>query len=44
VKDKLENRQHAMVCAGSIGPRAAQRVIAADWQSLYDRVFGVAPT
>jgi len=45
VKDRLENRLHAMmVCAGSIGLRAAQRGIASNWQQLYDRVFGVAPT
>jgi hypothetical protein len=43
VKDKLENRLHAMVCAGSIGLRAAQRAIASNWQGLYERVFGVAP-
>jgi Protein of unknown function (DUF3761) len=44
VKDRLENRLHAMVCAGSIGLRAAQRAIAANWQGLYERVFGLAPT
>jgi hypothetical protein len=44
VKDKLENRLHAMVCAGSIGLRAAQRGIAGNWQGLYERFFGVVPT
>jgi hypothetical protein len=44
VKDQLENRLHALVCARSIGLRAAQRGIAANWQSLYERVFGVGPT
>ena len=44
VKDKLENRLHAMVCAGSIGLRSAQRGIAGNWQSLYERVFGSIPT
>jgi hypothetical protein len=44
VKDRLENRLHAMVCAGSIGLPAAQRGIAAYWQGLYERVFGVAAT
>jgi Protein of unknown function (DUF3761) len=43
VKDRLENRLHAMVCAGSIGLRAAQRGIAANWHGLYERVFGAAP-
>ena len=43
VKDKLENRLHAMVCAGSIGLRAAQRGIASNWQGMYKRVFGVGP-
>jgi len=43
VKDRLENRLHAMVCAGSIGLRTAQRAIAANWESLYERVFGLAP-
>ena len=45
VKDKLETvvaRQ--WVCKGRIGLRAAQRAIATDWQALYKRVFGVAPS
>jgi hypothetical protein len=44
VKDRLENRVHALVCAGSLSLRAAQRSIATKWQGLYERVFGVAPT
>src|SRR5436309_4659903 len=44
VKDKLENRAHDWVCAGKIGLRAAQRQIASNWQALYVKVFGVAPT
>jgi hypothetical protein len=44
VKDGLENRLHAMVCAGRIGLRSAQRQIAANWERLYRKVFGVAPT
>jgi Protein of unknown function (DUF3761) len=43
VKDRLENRVHDLVCAGSLGLRAAQREIAADWQALYRRVYGAAP-
>jgi Protein of unknown function (DUF3761) len=44
VKDKLENRLHAMVCTGAIGLSAAQHAIASNWQSLFERVFGVVPT
>jgi len=44
VKDKLENKAHEWVCAGKIGLRAAQRQIASNWQALYVKVFGVAPT
>jgi uncharacterized protein DUF3761 len=40
VKDRLENRLHHLVCAGSIPLAAAQRQIAANWQALYARVFG----
>jgi hypothetical protein len=41
VKDKLENRLHALVCAGSMSLHAAQAGIAANWQRLYLRDFGV---
>ncbi len=44
VKDKLENRLHDMVCDAQIKLRAAQRQIAANWQALYKKVYGVAPT
>ena len=40
VKDRLENRLHAMVCAGAMTLRAAQVGIATNWQALYKRVFG----
>ena len=43
-KDKLENKLHKMLCAGQIALRTAQRQIAGDWEALYLRVFGVAPT
>jgi hypothetical protein len=43
VKDRLENRLHSLVCSGSLGLRAAQRQIAADWEALYRRVYGAAP-
>jgi Protein of unknown function (DUF3761) len=40
VKDRLENRLHAMVCAGTITLHAAQVGIATNWQALYKRIFG----
>jgi hypothetical protein len=40
VKDKLDTRLHALVCAGRIGLRTAQHRIAADWRKLYRDVFG----
>jgi hypothetical protein len=43
VKDKLENRVHRLVCAGTMSLRTAQRRIAADWQALYRDVFGEPP-
>lgn len=42
-KDRLENRLHELVCAGSISLRAAQEGIAANWQRLYRLDFGVSP-
>ena len=42
-KDKLENRLHDLVCSGAFTLRAAQSAIAANWEALYRRVFGVAP-
>lgn len=39
-KDRLENRLHALVCAGRMDLRTAQRGIASDWEALYTRVFG----
>jgi hypothetical protein len=35
VKDRLENRLHAMVCAGEIDLPSAQKVIASDWVAAY---------
>jgi hypothetical protein len=42
-KDRLENRLHAMVCAGQITLRDAQTGIASNWQRLYRTAFGVSP-
>ena len=42
-KDALENRLHDLVCAGTITLRSARRGIAANWVTLYTRLFGSAP-
>jgi hypothetical protein len=34
-KDKLENKLHKMVCAGSIALKTAQRLEAKNWYSAY---------
>ena len=39
-KDALENRVHALVCAGRMDLRAAQRAIATDWRAFYSRLYG----
>jgi hypothetical protein len=44
VKDRLENRAHEVVCAGQLGLHTAQAAMAADWEALYRRLFGVTPT
>jgi hypothetical protein len=44
VKDKLENRLHALVCREhAMTLRHAQRAIAKDWRALYEQVFGQKP-
>ena len=43
VKDKLENKLHALVCDGSMTLRSAQRGIATNWQALGKKAFTVAP-
>jgi hypothetical protein len=43
-KDRLENRAHDLVCAGSLPLRLAQARIASDWQSLYRALYGIAPS
>jgi hypothetical protein len=37
VKDKVENKLHNLVCAGSLDLREAQRAIASDWIAAYAR-------
>jgi 5-methylcytosine-specific restriction endonuclease McrA len=44
VKDKLENQLHDMVCNGEISLSLARKQIAADWEKVYAKVFGTAPT
>ena len=44
VKDRLENKLHALVCSGAVSLRAAQAGIARNWQALFKRVYGAAPT
>ncbi len=39
-KDRLENKAHDLVCAGTLTLRTAQQGIARNWQVLYKRVFG----
>jgi hypothetical protein len=43
VKDRLENRLHAMVCAGDIELSAAQKAIATDWIRAYKEYVGETP-
>jgi hypothetical protein len=43
VKDRLENKLHDLVCAGTMTLHAAQAAIASNWETLYRRVFGVSP-
>jgi hypothetical protein len=44
VKDKLENHLHDLVCDGKLTLSSVRRRIASNWQTLYESVFGVAPT
>jgi hypothetical protein len=43
VKDRLENRLYDLVCSGQMSLRRAQTQIAANWQELYEKVYGAAP-
>jgi len=43
VKDRLEDKLHQLVCAGSMSLATARAGIARDWPALYRRVFGVPP-
>ena len=43
VKDKLENRLHALVCAGTLDLTVAQQAIASDWTAAYVKYYGPLP-
>ncbi len=40
MKDKLEDRLHALVCAGKVPLAVAQREIATDWIAAYQKYLG----
>jgi hypothetical protein len=40
-KDKLEDRLHALVCAGRLPIEQAQQAIAADWIAAYEKYVGM---
>lgn len=40
VKDKLENKLHALVCSGKVDLPTAQREIATDWVAAYKKYMG----
>ncbi len=40
IKDKLENKLHADVCAGQVDLKTAQREIAGDWIAAYKKYVG----
>jgi hypothetical protein len=43
VKDRLENRLHELVCTGQLDLAIAQKAIATDWISAYQRYEGPNP-
>jgi 5-methylcytosine-specific restriction endonuclease McrA len=43
IKDRLDMALQALVCVGRIPLRTAQRRIAANWEQLYQEVFGRSP-
>jgi hypothetical protein len=40
LKDKVENKLHAMICSGQISLAAAQREIASNWEAAYISFYG----
>jgi hypothetical protein len=43
-KDAAENRAKAWVCGGRLSLGAARRGFATNWETLYRRLFGRAPS
>lgn len=43
VKDKLENKLHALVCEGTVTLSDAQSVISGDWIAAYKKYIGPNP-
>lgn len=43
VKDKLENKLHALVCAGTITLGEAQAAISTDWIAAYKKYISATP-
>lgn len=37
IKDKLENKLHALICAGTITMQEAQSAISTDWEAAYTK-------
>jgi hypothetical protein len=40
IKDRLEDKLHALVCSGSLDLKTAQRAISADWIAAYNKYVG----
>ena len=40
IKDKLEDKMHQLVCAGSLDMKTAQQEISTDWVSAYTKYLG----
>lgn len=44
VKDRLENRLHALVCAGKLKLKVAQAAVGSDWIQAYQTYVGIEPS
>jgi hypothetical protein len=42
MKDKIENKLHALICSGQISLHTAQVAIAKNWYSAYQKYFGLS--
>lgn len=43
IKDKFENRVHALVCAGKMSLSDARQIFETDWETGYARIIGALP-